>query len=281
MESTAPDLFTYTDYRQLLKDIYAHRKEADHRFSHRYIAIKVGATSSGWFSDIVNNRINLTRTYMVNLCKLLAFTSRESDFFELLVNYNQAATLDEKNVCFHKILTFRDVSGSLVNKEQFEYFSKWYLTAIRELLLFHDFKRSDYQEIGRLLDPSIRAADAKKALELLFKLGLIEEKSGGILKPVEETVVKDSAFKSVYWANFMVSMMKLAMESVDRHEASQRDISAVTVGLSSESLKTARMEIAALRQKLLALSEQDKKTDIVYQCNIQLFPLSRRREAKC
>lgn len=66
-----PSLFSYTEYRKYLKDMYAYRKELDRKFSHRFIAIYVGATSSGWFAGIINNKINLTSNYITSLCKLL------------------------------------------------------------------------------------------------------------------------------------------------------------------------------------------------------------------
>lgn len=72
----------------------------------------------------------------------------------------------------------------------------------------------------------------------------------------------------------MMAMMQLAQESVDRHTSQERDISAVTVGLSASAYAVARQEIALLRKRLLALSEQDTQVDKVYQCNFQLFPLS-------
>ncbi len=273
MKSKSILIFNYTDYREYLRDSYTFRKKNDSKFSHRYIALRVGATSSGWFSDIINGRINLTRAFLPKLCRLLGLKQREGDFFELLVNYNQAESLDMKNRYFHKMLTYKEVNPSLVNREQFEFYSNWYITAIRELLLTYEFS-DNYQSLAKKLDPPIKAFEAKEAVKILISCGLVEKNAQGFYKPINKTITKDSAFRSIHWANFVTSMMKLAMESVDRHEKSQRDISSVTVGLSEQSLDVAREEIAELRKKLLALSEHDGCPQAVYQCNVQLFPLT-------
>lgn len=277
MEAATPSVYDYTDYRQYLRDAYSCRKEMNRSFSQRYIAMRVGASSSGWFSDIVNSRINLTRTHLVSLCKVFGLSQRESDFFELLVNYCQAASFEDKNKTFQKMLSIRDVNKSLVNREQFEYFNYWYYTAIRELLFTYNF-RDDYRSLARMLDPPIKPSEAKKAISVLDTLGLIKVNSQGYYKPVEKTLLKDAAFRSVHWGNFISSMIELGKESVERHKASQRDLSAVTIGLSPEKFEIARTEIAELRKRLLALSEQDDNHEAVYQCNIQLFPITKRRK---
>lgn len=266
-------IFIYNDFRLFLKDTYLARKETDRKFSHRYIAQHVGATSSGWFSDIINGRITLTRQFIPALVKVFALRAKEADFFELLVGYGQAETLEEKNRFLQKIISFKDIEPLIVTKNQFDFYRNWYFTAIRELLLYIDFK-GDVSVLVQKLSPAIKPAEARQAIETLLSIGLIKENEQGFLKPVEKTISKDSAFQTVHWRNFMVAMMQLAQESVDRHKAQERDISTVTVGLSASAYAVARQEIALLRKRLLALSEQDTQVDKVYQCNFQLFPLS-------
>ncbi|NLG17436.1 MAG: TIGR02147 family protein [Fibrobacter sp.] len=266
-------IYDYSDYRLFLRDIYNRRKETDKKFSHRFIAAHVGASSSGWFSDIINNRINLTRQYLTALCKLLHLSAREIDFFEVLVDYCQSGALAEKNRYMQKIFSFKEINPALVQKEQFEFYSKWYISAIRELLLLYNFK-DDYHELARKLDPPIKPAQAKQAIVVLLSIGFIKQNREGFYKPVERNISKSTAFRSVYWANFVTSMMNLAIESIDRHSSDVRDISSVTVNLSPEGFKTAKAEIDALRKRLLALSGMETKQFATYQCNFQLFPLT-------
>jgi uncharacterized protein (TIGR02147 family) len=273
MKIKIPRVYEYTDYRSYLRDVYTIRKKNDRGFSHRFISNCVGASSSGWFSDILNGRITLTKTFLTPLLQLLELRPREADFFELLVAYNQAENLEEKNRYLQKIIAFKDIEPLLINKNQFDFYRTWYFTALRELLLYYRFD-GDYATLSQLCDPPIKPTEARQAIETLISIGLIAENETGVLRPVDKTVSKDSAFQSVHWRNFVVAMMNLAIESVDRHKAEERDLSSVTVGLSETALAIARQEVALLRKRLLALSEQVAKPDKIYQCNFQIFPLT-------
>jgi uncharacterized protein (TIGR02147 family) len=234
----------------------------------------VGANSSGWFSDVINGRISLTKTYISPLVNLLGLRPREVEFFELLVGYGQAQNLDEKSRFLQRILSFKDIEPLLVTRNKFEFYSNWYFTAIRELLIFYPFT-DDYAALAEMLDPPIRPIEAKQAVETLHSIGLVAEDEKGHYRPVDRTITKDPEFQSIHWRNFVISMMRLAIESVDRHEAWQRDISSVTIALSQRGWEIARQEVALLRKRLLVLSEQDSDPEKIYQCNFQLFPLTK------
>jgi uncharacterized protein (TIGR02147 family) len=66
-------------------------------------------------------------------------------------------------------------------------------------------------------------------------------------------------------------MGKNAMVTVPKRE---RDVSNLTFCASEATMRRIADEIAALRQKILAMSENDKHADRVYQWNMQLFPVS-------
>jgi uncharacterized protein (TIGR02147 family) len=68
--------------------------------------------------------------------------------------------------------------------------------------------------------------------------------------------------------------MELGLGALDRYNKEERDISSVTVSLSSETYQNACKEIKRLRQKLLSMSLNDKKGEKVYQCNVQFFPVA-------
>ena len=268
-----PNIFNYADYRIFLNDHYHFLKQLDRKFSHRLIAYKTGSSSAGWFSDVVGGRINLTGMYLLKLAKLFKLTAREKNYFEVLVGYDQAGSLDEKNAFMEKMMSFKELNASIVNKDQFAFYSTWYVPAIRELLFCFDFK-DDYKALAKKLCPSISQQQAKKAIEILKSLNFVKPNRNGRLKPCDPIIKKDPHFKSLHWANFMRANMELGIQALDRFKRESRDISAVTICLSKEGQDRASEEIAELRKKLIAISEQDKNRNNVFQCNIQLFPLA-------
>ena len=267
------NIFSHTDFRKYLGDYYLARKRADRKFSHRFIQEKVGAGSAGWFADVVKGRTNITGASIIKLAKLIQLRSTETDYFESMVLFGQAGSLEERNRYFQKMLAFKEVRADMVGMDRLEFYSKWYHGAIRELLFFVPF-RGDYAELARKLSPPIRQADARDSVALLERLGMVEPNGIGGFRSKDAVLKKDPGFPSVVMANFLKSNMELAIEALDRYSKEERDISALTISLSEEAFGKVKEDIRALRKKMLALTEVDVAPSKVYQCNFQFFPLS-------
>ena len=69
--------------------------------------------------------------------------------------------------------------------------------------------------------------------------------------------------------------MDMAKRSLEKHPAEKRDISFVSLTLSEESFSQVKSEVRAFRKRLLLTAKDEQKPDRVYQCNIQLFPVTR------
>ena len=158
-----PDLniFTYKDFRLFLGDYHRARKALDGKFSHRLIKEKMGVSSAGWFADVVKGRINLTTSNVVKLGRLLGLKPTQADYFEAMVNYGQAMSLDEKNHHFHKMISFQEVKADLVGMDRIEFYSKWFHSALRELLLFHRFHGTSRRWRKSCRRPSARPRRAR------------------------------------------------------------------------------------------------------------------------
>src|SRR4051812_6311983 len=168
-----PDLYGYNDYRKFLKDYYEEQKERDPKFSHRYFTMKVGFSSSGYFSDVLSGKKNLSGSFMLKFAKALKLAKEEEEYFLNLVSFNQSKTLEEKNRFYEKMMSSGKVKIDILEADKYEYFSKWHYAAVRELLHYFPCK-DDYKALGQQLEPSLSGKDAKKAVDLLETLGLIK-----------------------------------------------------------------------------------------------------------
>lgn len=273
MRTGLPNIFTYTDFRVYLADYYQVRKSRDRKFSHRFIGEKVRAASSGWFSDVLKGRSSLAGPQLLPLARILQLKTNEIDYFEAMVGYGQAGSLEEKTRYFQKMLAFREVRADMVGFDKLEFYGKWYHSALRELLFFYPF-RGDYAALARKLSPPIRQGEARESIELLERLGFVEPNEIGGFKAKEGSLKKDPSFPSVVMANFLKANMELAIESLERFSKDERDVSALTISLSDDAFAKVKEEIRALRKRILALTEVDVAPSKVYQCNFQFFPMS-------
>ncbi len=274
-----PDLFAYTDYRKFLKDYYEEQKGKDPKFSHRYFTMKVGFSSSGYFSDVLSGKKNLSGAFMLKFAKALKLAKDEEEYFLNLISFNQAKTLEEKNRFYEKMMTGGKVKFDVLEPDKYEYFSKWYYAAVREILHYLPFQE-DYKTLAKILDPPISAKEARKAIELLASLGFIAKDASGNWRPASANISTGGGFNGLNVANFHHNTLKLAIRALDEFPPEQKGFSTLTLPLTGEKIRKAKLAIKNLRMYLLALSENGSKADRVYQFNFQLFPVTRIEKAE-
>jgi uncharacterized protein (TIGR02147 family) len=167
---TEPDIFSYDDYRKYLKDIYEFKKFVEGGFSFRTFAKEAGIGSSGFFKLVMDGKRNLSRDGILKFCKGLSLNARQATFFDTLVHFAQSESPAEKDKHFEKIQhnrRFRQFRQ--LETDQYQFYSKWYYSAIRELVSHPKFK-NDPKWIAKIMMPEITAEEAKEALVLLLRM---------------------------------------------------------------------------------------------------------------
>lgn len=267
-----PSIYNYFDYRCYLQDIFAFNKSINKKFTHRYIVGQIQASSSGWVSDLLKGRINITPMFKFRLAELLSLSSEEYTFFEDLIQYNQASTLEEKQVFFKRLVKSKTPEAKIVYQHQFDFYRIWYISALRELLIDYNFDGFDFAALASIFTPPITEDETRYAFKVLLESNLII-KVNNFYKPTSNNIKKDTSVSSFYWKSYMESFIKLSLDAIEKNK-SERDISAVTLNFSTETFHEAQCEIAKLRKKLLAISEHSSNNNRTFQCNLQLFPLT-------
>ena len=163
---------------------------------------------------------------------------------------------------------------------QLEFFTEWFHSAIYELSFTGSFS-DDPKALAATLTPRIRPEQARKSLDLLERLGLlIRDADSGQYKPTHSRISTGDEIASLAITRYHQKMIELGKESLTAIHAQARDISSVSIAIPSSLLPEVKKEISLFRKKLLNMAEQAKNADVVYQTNIQLFPLSRDKGAK-
>ena len=268
------DIFHYTNYRLFLKASYEHLKKTRKAFSYRYFSQKCGYKSPNFLKMVIDNQRNLSEESTEKFIDFFKLKKKEADYFRLLVQFNQAKTNQIKTELAQKILkqsTFKRMHP--LSQDHFEYYSKWYYVAIREILATKKIKL-DAATIADLLTPAVSIKEVESALEALLRLGLIEKKQNRFVQS-QELITTGDEVASAAIASYHKNMMSLAGDSIDTIDRSLRDISAVTVSLSPDNISELKTLIQKFRKEVMELSEQDQNKQTVYQVGIQMFPLSK------
>lgn len=271
-----PNIFEYDDYRKFLVDLFAHRKAQDERFSHRVFLRSAGYRSSSMLKHVTQGKRNLSKKSAARFADALQLDGDQSQFFKILVAFNQTDSMSDKQRLAQTILGSR-VSKRLnpIHLSKFEFWSHWYHVAISELIRTPQF-REDYDWIAAQIVPAITAAQAKAAIECFLRLGLVRREADGKLVLGQSEIVSDSKIVHAAISKFHTSMIQKAKESIDRFNREDRNISSVTLAISDENKSRALEIIKDFQRKMLALTHEEQAADRVYQVNIQLFPLTQR-----
>jgi uncharacterized protein (TIGR02147 family) len=279
-EDREKTIFEYDDYRRFLADYYDRAKAKDRKFSFRFFSRIAGFKSSNFLYLVMKGKSNISPESCDALAKAMKLNREESLFFKNLVLFNQAKTSAEKQAYSEEMLRSRTYQKIYpLSEAQYKYFGTWYFTVVRGLVGIPEFQE-DPEWIAARISPEITPAEARKALEELLKLGLIHREPGGRLAQTNANITSASALVSSSLAHFHREMMARASEAIDRFPRENRDLSAMTVGISVETAKKIKELAEKFRGEIVDMVSKEQTPDVLYQLNVYLFPVTALKEEK-
>lgn len=273
-----PDLYAYLDFRKFLGDWFDKKKQANPRFSYRMFARLAGQRSPSLLHHVVRGERNLTPATTRAFARAMRLTGPQATFFAHLVDLGQATTHDDRNAAWaHIAATRRFREARRVEGAGFAYLSCWYYPAIRELAQRPDFT-PDPSWIAKTLRPKVTRSQASRALEALQTMQLLAP-SGDTLRSAEASVVTPHEVSGLAVHNYHQEMLTRASEAIDAFDPEERHLGGLTIAVPQAIVPRLKAEVASFLERMLNLCDStEDPSDLVYQVNVQLFPLSDARE---
>jgi len=262
----------YFEYRDYLRDFYREKKRCNSFYSLRYMGGKVSVDPSHLVKIFQKQRHigNALIDVFIRHCEL---NGVEADYFANLVRFNKAKSDRDSKMYYERLLSMRGAGARSLEKSQYEFYKKWYYSAILTMLDYYPFS-DDYQALAARLSPPITAAMAKKAITLLGKLDLIRKGENGVWQLTHKIITTGDHSRSILVKAFQEETMRLAIESLHNHPPERRNISTLTITIAESRFDELGEVIAQFRENLLQLARDEERPDKVYQLNIQFFPLT-------
>jgi uncharacterized protein (TIGR02147 family) len=272
--SRAPvDVFRYRDYREFLAAFYTQGKASG--LSYRGFARLAGLGAPNYLKLVIDGKRNLSAEMAERFARACRLNKESSQYFTLLVAFNQASDDGERNALHEALSRFaRFRSSQRLDLAEKEYHSSWFIPAIRELVTCPGF-REDAVWLAEQLEPAISEKEAAHALEVLQRLGLLERDEQGKLVQATRAVSTGQQASGLYIRNYHAELMQRAVHAMHHLPAEERYISGLTLSASPATWAEVRRRVIELRQELVALCDADPEPSRVVQLNLQLFPLSR------
>jgi uncharacterized protein (TIGR02147 family) len=267
-------IFQYTDYRQFLRDYYARMKKEKPGFSFRYFSKRAGFKSGNILKIVMDGKRNIALHSIGKFTEALKLNKREADYFKNLVLFNQSSSVEERQKYAAEFLRsqkFKEIHP--LTEAQFKYFSRWYFTAIRELVYLPAFKE-DPKWISKCLIKPITAEECREAIDVLLRLGLVVRNKEGRLVQSHGHLATDDEVASAAIAQYHRDMMRRASESIETVKREKREISSITMIMGEETMKKIKEKIQNFRRDIIETVAAEPKPHAVYQLNFQFFPVA-------
>lgn len=273
-------IFSFVNYREFLKAYFEEIRKTDNFFSYRYLE-RMSGLSRSYFKLLIDGKRNVSPVALSKLAKAFKLTKKEVAYFETLVLYNQAENDEEKDRHFERLMSLRPplpIKG--MTSDQYECFTKTYFTEIREMSIIPGFQENP-QWICEHLRRPLKPKEAKHALEVLERLGLLVRDANGVLKHSETTLETPLHAESLDIFNYHRQLLNEGKEAIMEAPFDEWDVGTITIPMPKElvpqvmeMLKKCREEIADL------INRGSKNYHEVFQVNMQLFSVSKINQNK-
>jgi uncharacterized protein (TIGR02147 family) len=269
-----PRILQYLDYRDFIRDHCAWRKGRDPAFSQRIFAreAELPPTCSSLLPGVVNGRRNLSPNLRIKFGKALGLSERDFRYFELLVQFNQAKGMIEKNHFFAQLSKFRNSRARIVGEEQYRYYTKWHHSAVWTYFTL-DQKQRHPGVIAARLFPSATPAQVEESIRLLLSLRLIKKTASGYAV-TDKHLSTEKDVKAMATRQHLHDLAGLAMGALDSVPPERRQFNALMFSVSEAGFRAVKERIGSFQEELREIVDKDSGEDRIYTLTLQLFPNS-------
>ena len=273
--SEGPQILRYLDFRDFLKDYYAFRRERDEDFSQRVFAREVGiaAGSSSLIPAILKGDRNLSPGLRIKFGKALGLHERDYRYFDLLVQFNQAKVMTEKNFFFAQLAKFRTSRAQILDATQYRYFSRWYYSAVWNYFGIHQKQRHP-GIIAASMVPPLTAQQVDESIRLLLELGLIKKTASGYAV-TDKHIYTEKDVQAMAVRQQFTDLMGLAVQVLDTVPPEERQYNSLMFTVSPNGFRALKDRIRSFQEEVRDIIDHDAKEDRICTLNMQLFPNSK------
>jgi uncharacterized protein (TIGR02147 family) len=267
-EPGRPDVFQFVEYRVYLAEFVDWRLKGNSHFSKRAFSQKYFG-STGILYEVILGRRDLGPKLRVRCAAALALTDKENEYFELLVQHNQAKQDLERNFLFERLSRFRNSKPWVVRENQHKYYAKWYHAVVFSYLGL-DQRKGTPKEIAAEIVPALTEAQVSEAIELLMELELVKKSERGYALTRNHLV--SGGFSGDVALEYNRQIQSLISALANENMMNFKAFSTQVTTVSSESLKAIRKKFMAFQDEMKEIVAKDKGTDKVCTVVFQIIP---------
>lgn len=280
MSTEKPIIFHFMDFREYLKAYFEFCKISDPGFSMRTFLGKIShsLSSSGVLSAVITGKRSLSADFRIKLTKMMNLKDKEAKYFQLLVQFNQSKSMDERNHVFRELSRFRESKAKQISQGQYGFYSKWYYLVVWCYFgMVRDQKNPN--EIARRISPSLTPSQIEESIRMLLQLGLLRRTANGF-EPTENHVTTEKEVQDLVASHHHKEFINMAARMLDEVPPEQRQYNTLVFSISKRAFEAVKERIDAFQEELREILSHDKDEELVYALNMQLYPHTRWETSK-
>ncbi|MBN1577720.1 MAG: TIGR02147 family protein [Chitinispirillaceae bacterium] len=276
------NIYSYLDYRQFIRDRVDGLRSGNVNLSIREVLRRVRCSSPSYYKEvIVDAKKKMSIATGRRFADFFRLSGDETDYFLLLIQYNQAKTEIEKLHFYKQLLHFTKKPATddhFLNINEYGYMAEWQNAVIRELLpLADDFgnRNPDEREaLAQLLRMKVTDRQIDEAIRLLDALKFIRKNAKGSYRKTGSTIRAEKKTPAAFRA--LCQFMDLGKSIINTTDPRYRLFKVAILGMNKETFTILEKKIdEACREMITIAGASVPHIDRLYAMNIQFFPLTK------
>ena len=271
-------VFQFTNFQEYLQGWLLEQKKAGRKLSFETLARELGMRSKGHVHRVFHDpAMSLTPRILVRLAELIGLQGDERDYFEAMVSFNRASSMEERRLYLGRMGRLSGcATAKAIDTDTCSYLSEWYYPVLREAVCMPQF-RGDYRLLAKQFIPGLTESQARRGVEHLLALNLIKALATGGYVSSDAYLHAGSEIESVLLSNFQQQMIRLGSKALDDQPPSRREITSLTFSYPIAKFKTVKLALRRLQNELAEeILKEQEPGDAVFQLNLQCFPVYER-----
>ena len=270
-------IIEYQNYREYMRDFYEERKRSS-LFSWREFSKLAGFASPNFMQLVCEGKSRLSKTGVGKVADAMGLAGADRDYFFAMERFGDARSDSMKLQAFNEMQKIaKENRLRVVDAEAFKYFESWVNPVLRELAPIMPGAKP--LELAHQCIPVVSAAEVRHSLDFMCHAEFLKKVGEDTYVQTEKVVTGSTEAIPLALRSMNRQMSKFATEAIDEVPPEKRHITGVTFGISEETYQWLVQKLETLRQQVVAMAAKEKEYDKVYRLNLQLFPLTKGREA--
>lgn len=224
-------------------------------------------------SEILRVQAGLSARAAVRLVAKLRLSEVEAEYFKALVEAEHSRSIIKKKQAKLRLQVLQEQQNFRgFDQEKAKFISDWYYSAILELTELDGFE-SNEKWIAKKLGMSLE--QTQLALQRLFQFELLDTVNGRWVQTHKQLCFESDVVCNEFKKHHL-QMLEKAKTAITDLDMDVREVSSVTLAISSHELPRLKKFLSATRKTLMMDAEKMKSKDRIYALTLHLFPVDQK-----